>query len=248
MRFITQRVSDEAGLREIYRLRYKVYVEEWGFEKPEEHPDGLETNEYDKTSVHFVTKDAEGQIVGTVRLILNSPIGFPIERYCGIDINKNDISREKIVEISRLAISKAYRRRAEDRYIFGPDEERRSIGSFDNYEDYNHKFYRRAEDKYKYDFLRTGRVFNENRIRSEIVLSLCKAIYDESRERGLTHWYAVMTKGLYIHLRKLGINFQPIGEPIDYHGIRTPYIGEIKGIEQEMSIKNPELYEEFTKK
>jgi hypothetical protein len=55
-----------------------------------------------------------------------------------------------------------------------------------------------------------------------------------------------MTKGLYILLKKLGIIFQPIGEPVDYHGIRTPYLCEINKIEQEMSKINPELYKEFT--
>lgn len=244
MKFIAQRITDEEGLKEIYRLRYKVYVEEWGFEKPEEHPAGLEMNEYDKTSVHFATKDTEGQIVGTVRLILNSPLGFPIEKYCEINVNKNDIPSEKIAEISRLAISKAYRRRNEDRYIFGPDEERRGIGNFNNYDQ---KFYRRAEDKYKYNILRKGQVFNEKRMRPEVLLGLYKAIYNESKERGLTHWYAIMTKGLYLHLKKLRINFQPIGEPVDYHGIRTPYLGEIKSIEEEVSMENPELYEMFTK-
>ena len=56
-----------------------------------------------------------------------------------------------------------------------------------------------------------------------------------------------MTKGLYILLKRFGIDFEPIGKPVDYHGIRTPYLGDIKKIEHEVSIKNPELYEEFTR-
>jgi len=56
-----------------------------------------------------------------------------------------------------------------------------------------------------------------------------------------------MTKGLYILLSRLGINFQQIGDPVDYHGIRTPYLGDIRKIEQEVASKNPELYNEFIK-
>lgn len=245
MGFTTYQVSDYEGLTEIYRLRYRVYCEEWGFEKPEDHSDGLETDEFDKSSVHFVAKDNDGRLVGTVRLILNSPAGFPLEKYCPININKDELRRESLAEVSRLAINKNYRRRAEDKYIYGLDEERRSIGNFN----YTNKIYhRRAEDIYsRDDFLKTRRVFRERRRCPEAVIALYKAIYHESKMRQMTHWYAIMTKGLYILLRRLGICFQAIGEPVDYHGIRTPYIGDIKKIEQEVLIKNPELYNELTK-
>jgi len=245
--FTVNRVVDEKELIEVYKLRYKVYCEEWGFEKPEDHPDGLEMDEYDKYSVHFAAKDSTGKIVGTIRMILNSPEGFPIEKYCELNINKDELPRERLAEISRLAISKEYRRRAEDRYIYGPEEERRGIGVFgyypygiSAYHNYTYT-YKRAGDSY-----RRG-VLKERRKRHEPVTSLYKAIYHESKRRGLTHWYAVMTKGLFIMLKKFGFNFQPIGDPVDYHGIRTPYLGEIKKIEQEVLNTNPELYEEFTK-
>jgi N-acyl-L-homoserine lactone synthetase len=247
MSFIVTRVLDEKELREIYRLRYKVYCEEWGFERPEDHPDGLEKDVYDKSAVHFAAKDSTQKIVGTIRLILNSSEGFPIEKYCQLDINKDELPRESLAEISRLAISKEYRRRAEDRYIYGPDEERRIIGTFEHPHKLYHA-YRRIEDKYKYgSFHPINKPFHDRRKKYEPVTSLYKAIYHESKKRGLTHWYAVMTKGLFLLLKRFGFNFQPIGEPVDYHGIRTPYLGEIKKIEQEVLNTNPELYEEFTK-
>ena len=34
-------------LLEVFKLRYKVYCEEWGFERPEDHPDGIERDEFD---------------------------------------------------------------------------------------------------------------------------------------------------------------------------------------------------------
>lgn len=242
--FTVHHVSDAEKLKEIYRLRYKVYCEEWGFERPGDHPYGIETDEFDKSAVHFVAKNSEGNLVGTIRLILNSPAGFPVEKYCEININKHELPRESLAEISRLAISKEYRRRAEDRYVYGPDEERRSIGRFNYtgkiYHSESSRIYRRAEDRYK-------EVLQDRRKRPEAVISLYKAIYHESKRRQITHWYAVMTKGLYTLLRRLEINFQAIGDPVDYHGIRTPYLGDIERIEHEVSIKNPELYEEFTK-
>ena len=234
-------MTDEKGLAETYRLRYQVYVEEWSFEKAENHPDGLETDEFDKCSVHFAAKDRDGQLIGTVRLILNPNGEFPIERHCQLNIDKDKIPRENIAEISRLAISKAYRRRIEDKYIYGPDEERRSIGSFDSFT--NKILYKRFNDRYRRDF--SGKSQHDRRQRPEAVIALYKALYHESKRRGITHWYAIMTKGLFILLRRLGINFMPIGDPVDYHGIRTPYLGDIEKIEKEVSVKNPELFNEF---
>ena len=245
MNFTAQKVTDEKELTEIFKLRYKIYVDEWEFEKPEKHPDGIETDEYDKNSVHFAAKDDTGELIGTVRLIVNPPGKFPIEKYCQIELKGNEIRRENLAEISRLAITRSYRKRAEDKYVFGPDEERRSIGSFERY---THKVhYKRLDDVYKHNVLKKKRFLqHDRRKRPEIIISLYKALYYESKEREITHWYAVMTKGLDALLRKLGINFQPIGEPVDYHGIRTPYLGEIKKIEQEVSKSKPELYKEFT--
>ncbi len=237
MGFIVDKVLDDNGLKEIYRLRYKVYVEEWGFERPENHPDGIEIDEFDKNSVHFATKNENENIIGTVRLILNSPIGFPIEKRCKLNINKDELPRNYLAEISRLAISKQYRRRAEDKCIYGPAEERREVIDISNTVQ---QYQRRAEDKY-----RSGELY-ERRRGPDLVLNLYKAIYHESKKRQITHWYAVMTKGLYILLKRFGIDFEPIGQPVDYHGIRTPYLGDIKKIEHEVSIKNPKLYEEFT--
>ena len=106
MGFIVDKVLDDSGLKEIYRLRYKVYVEECGFERPENHPDGIEIDEFDKNSIHFAAKDNSKNIIGTVRLILNSQIGFPIEEHCKLNINKDELPRNHLAEISRLAISK----------------------------------------------------------------------------------------------------------------------------------------------
>ena len=245
MSFTVNRVSGEKELTEIYRLRYKIYCLEWRFEKPENHSSEILTDIYDNYSLHFAVRDYSGKIVGAVRLILYSEQGFPIEKYCHLDVSKDKIPREKIAEISRLAIHRDYRRRAEDKYIYGPDEERRSIGNF-NFS-HNYSYSRRSEDKYRYKHNTPRQVTSqiERRKTHEIVISLYKAIYQESKRRQLSSWYAVMTQGIVTLLDKFGLKFDAIGDPVDYHGIRTPYFGEISKIEQEMSNKAPELYEEF---
>jgi N-acyl-L-homoserine lactone synthetase len=254
MPFTVSRITDDSDLKEIYRLRYKVYCEEWGFEKPEDHIQGIEKDEFDKNSVHFAARDSSGKLVGTIRLILNSPEGYPIEKHCSLNINPDELPRDNLSEISRLAISKDYRQRAEDKFIYGPDEERRSIGSFDFDDKYGSPsskfYYRRAEDKFRprTGFRRTGDSSNNRRVKHEPVLSLYKAMYRESKKRQITHSYAVTAKGLQVLIRRyFGFRFEAIGDPVDYHGIRIPYLGEIKKIDEGFSEKNPDLFEEFNR-
>ena len=69
-------------LRDVYSLRYQVYINEWEFENPDDHPVGLEYDDYDAHSVHFYARSRlQNKVIGTVRTILHSDLGFPIERY-----------------------------------------------------------------------------------------------------------------------------------------------------------------------
>ncbi|RJQ14909.1 MAG: GNAT family N-acetyltransferase [Nitrospiraceae bacterium] len=245
-------VTDEKDLTGIYRLRYKVYCLEWGFEKPDNNDSGILTDVFDKHAVHFALKNSSQKVIAAVRLILDSEDGFPLERYCELNINNGDLPRDGLAEISRLVIHRDYRRRAEDKYVFGPDEERRSIGSFDfQYQSSNNRYSaRRFEDRYggtRHNAQRHNASNYERRQRHELVIGLYKAVYQESRRRQLTHWYAVMTKGIALLIEKLGLKFDVIGDPVDYHGIRTPYLGKISETERVMSETVPDLYEEFSR-
>jgi N-acyl amino acid synthase of PEP-CTERM/exosortase system len=207
-------------LDEVYRLRYKVYVEEWGFEKKEDHPDGIEMDEYDEHSVHFVVKrkDVDG-IIGTIRMITCSDKGFPIEKHCKIETDLSAFDRNRFGEISRLAVSKDYRKRSTDSVYFdGKVVEENAIAN----------------------------MFSGNRkMSNDIVLGLYKCIYKESLERRNQCILAVMARGLYLLLKRVGILFEPIGPAMNYHGLRTPYLGRIDTMLQELTKRNPDLYAEF---
>ena len=112
--FTFKRVETRGELEEVFRLRYQVYCVECGYESSEDHPGGSEKDEYDEHAVHFIALDRNGHIVGTVRLVTASEIGFPIERFCKTKLDTTLVPRESAVEVSRLAISKLYRRRTGD--------------------------------------------------------------------------------------------------------------------------------------
>lgn len=209
-------------LEEVYKLRYKVYCDEWGFERPEDHPGGIEQDEFDAHSVHFAAIRKEDQkLVGTTRIILQSELGFPIEEHCCI--NEDILKSDKALwgEISRLAVSKEFRKRTGDDSIY------------------------KHEDP---QFININSPFQEKRKNeNQIVIGLYKCIYRESMERGLTHLYAVMAKGLFLLLSRIGLNFIQAGPGVEYHGIRTPYIGCIQKMLEEFSRTNNNLYQCFIK-
>lgn len=211
---------DDPLLNEVFRLRYKVYCDEWGFERPEDHPGGIEQDTFDAHSVHFaaIRKD-DGKLIGTSRIILDSSLGFPIEEHCQINEDIVKADKKHWAEISRLAVSKEFRKRAGDNSIYKDDEM--------HVQEVNNPFHEKRT--------------NEN----QIVIGLYRCIYLESMERGLTHLYAVMAKGLFLLLHRIGLNFIQVGPGIDYHGIRIPYIGDIELMLEEFSKTNNKLYRCF---
>lgn len=76
-----------------------------------------------------------------------------------------------------------------------------------------------------------------------VVSGLYKCVYQHSMEAGLTHWYAVMVEGLFNLLNRWHISWTPIGDEVEYHGRRIPYMAEINLNEKNMRKHNSSLLE-----
>ncbi len=213
-------------LRETYRLRYQVYCQELNFLNPENYPEGMEKDEYDPHSIHFAALDQEDEIVGTIRLIKGADIPFPIEVHCRLDIkiNGNGLLRKNLAEISRLAVSKKYRKRV--------DDGRTGMESYPMAKD-SEEAKRELESK------------EYRRKRPEIVLGLYRLMYCESKEHHLTHWFAAMERTLWEVLNRYGMQFKQIGEEVDYYGPVIPFLGSISDLERHIYQRNPELYASY---
>ena len=92
-------------------------------------------------------------------------------------------------------------------------------------------------------FMGNGRDFRRH-FEQELVRGLYISLYRDSKFRGLTHWFAVMARGLYLILKRWGISFEQIGPARDYHGIRAPYLISIESIERSLVHYDPALYRE----
>lgn len=80
------RVDDQpAYLEATYKMRYSVYCREKHFLNEDDYPDRLETDEYDRCSLHFAAINEEGLIKGTVRVVTPPDGNFPLLQHCVLD-------------------------------------------------------------------------------------------------------------------------------------------------------------------
>ncbi|WP_319574660.1 PEP-CTERM/exosortase system-associated acyltransferase [uncultured Desulfobacter sp.] len=207
-RFRFGQVIDDDILKGTFRMRYEVYVDEFGFEDEADHPDGLETDKYEKESIHFACLNETNSVVGTIRLVLHSDKGFPIEHATKLNFTGEKPEPDKTGEISRLTVSKGLRRRKEDGMYGVESYLKRKEGGV-------------LPDDGTIPKKMAGR---KNPI---IVLGLYQVMLHESLRQGLTYWYMITEKKIFYALKKYGFLFHQIGEPVQYHGERIPYFADI---------------------
>ena len=191
-------------LEEVFRLRHQVYCEELGFEP--QRASRLEHDEYDKRSIHcLLFHKASKTYIGCSRLILadsNEPEApFPFELTCGKSLrwsfdSSAGTGRERYGEISRLAIIAKFRRfpRNDVAVADGGSED-----FYDGDEDEKHLF-------------------------PTISLGLYLAMTAIVLNQGLKGVFAMMEPRLARRLRRLGILFEQVGEAVEHHGLRGPFL------------------------
>jgi N-acyl amino acid synthase of PEP-CTERM/exosortase system len=204
---------------DLQRLRYDVYCEELKFLDVSNYPSGLESDPFDPVSVQFAAVNAENQAVATLRLVRDSTLGFPLEQHAAsLWPAFSALPRDKTVEISRLILSRHYRRRAnDDRYGVGgttpmpprddaprPPVQRRSPYPI-------------------------------------ILFGLFRLMFEESVNTGLEWWLTAMEPWLRTYLSRFGFTFMPVGEPIEYYGQVVPYAAKIEDIFRAVAETKPEV-------
>ena len=208
-------------LRLSYALRYRVYCEERHFLSAADYPDGIEQDEYDDYSLHFGSFDGEGEIVGSARLVLRSPLGFPMFDHCAIDPvwQKKLEAIPNLVEISRLVVSGRYRRRANDGFYgiqpLGEPAPPPPSAQPD----------RRAQ--------------------FSVAISLFKAMYQAAKRLRMTHALSAMELTLLRLLRRYHFPFEKIGPEVDYFGPVTPFVLDGMQVEERLAADAPDLLHEF---
>ena len=101
--------DDPVLLEQSYRLRYQVYCVERHFLNADDYPDGREMDDFDAVSVHVGALDSDGELAGTARVVLPTPLGYPLSHYCAFFPEvRLDAPGMRVVECSRTMISRDY--------------------------------------------------------------------------------------------------------------------------------------------
>lgn len=205
-----------------YRIRYRVYCDEFGYENPADFPEQLESDEYDERSLHCVIMHHSGMPAACVRLVPTdgdiSLDPLPYEKYCGDSVDFDfvrslGLQRERVCEISRLAVDGAFRRRS--------GEAMTRFGEVD-----------------AMDITR-----REQRTFSLIAIAAFLAATALTELSGRTDVFAMMEPFLPRLLKRSGIVFQRAGADVDYHGIRAPYFIRTQDALEGMRPDLRELYD-----
>ena len=217
--FIRVQPEDTATLTDIRRLRYDVYCLECRYLDASAFPDHLEHDEFDPYSTHFCARNERGEMVATLRLVFDSPLGFPLEGHAGpLSEAYGQLPRAKSAEISRLILAKSYRRRANDG-LYGADLGAPALSQ-------DELTYRRSQ----YPL---------------ILFGLFKEMYMESLGIGLEYWLAAMEAGLQRMLANFGLGLKQVGEPMSYYGQVIPYYASIEELTRFVMESRPDVFKFF---
>jgi len=191
--------NDEALRDAAMEVRYAVYCEELGYEAADAFPDGKERDRYDERSLHCLLRHRPGnRFAGCIRLVLSSgDEPFPFESVCEgtLDVALSTCERQRFGEISRLAVHTDFRRRANERGVPYPAS----------------------------DLATHQPSEQERRVYPHLALGLYLGAAAVGLARGLEGVFALMERRLCVRLRRLGIEFEQVGGPIDHRGERIPY-------------------------
>jgi N-acyl amino acid synthase of PEP-CTERM/exosortase system len=206
--------------QEVYKLRYQVYCLEKGFEDLESHPNGLEYDEYDQHSCHYLIRHRTSECyMATTRLILPNNEPFPMEAHSQIDNIElvKTINRANLAELSRFCVSKQFRRRANEQDLIITND----------------------LDDSRY----STRGKNSS---ASITLALFACAIKMSSEHNIHYWYALIEPALKRVVAPLGINVVQMGELVDHHGMRLPCALKVEDLLREAATKDPEYLEMLT--
>lgn len=228
--FSVKVATSPKAIDEVFGVRYQVYCIDRPFEDPNCFADNREQDAYDPRSAHgLIRHRMTGDSVAAVRLIMASDDpeeeDFPMEASCIPQMDQEaqdaiaNTCREQVAEISRLAVSREFRRRL-NLDNSDPDS--------DSDPDSCNTYYIDAE--------------KGKRAMPYIILGLFSAILQMSIKHGITHWMAVMEPAQLRLLKRFGVEFDHVGPVLDYHGRRCPAFAEAASLIEGARKRRPDVW------
>jgi N-acyl amino acid synthase of PEP-CTERM/exosortase system len=196
------------------RLRYKVYCVERGWYDEVRISKGHELDAYDNRAHHaLLTRNDSGEGIGVVRLVL------PSRDSTDPDLPIQEIAPDPLtlidepVDFARMAeVSR-----------FAVTREARNWTPAPAY-------------------LNGGEGSPNIPRSSTFSIFLMRSIVLMARANNIEFFCATMEPSLILHLGRMGIRFEPLGEPKEYHGLRQPCYAKLSRIENDIQRDRPDIY------
>jgi N-acyl amino acid synthase of PEP-CTERM/exosortase system len=184
---------------EVYRIRHQVYCEELKFEP--ERPDKRESDEYDAQSKHLLIRSVQtGQYIGCTRIVRAraddpQPL-MPFEKSCEQAIDRSIADPRNL---PRNSIAEISRLAVIAAYRKRKGDSKAPISISEN------DFGTFVQPRFPY-----------------IPVALYLGTLELARLSGIDTIFVLTEPRLASHFRKLGVDIQPIGSPIEHRGKRVP--------------------------
>ncbi|HEY1327423.1 MAG TPA: PEP-CTERM/exosortase system-associated acyltransferase [Casimicrobiaceae bacterium] len=183
--------------RAAYRIRHEVYCEDLGYEPV--RADGMETDAYDAHAEHCLLKGvSDPSFVGCIRLVFGrSDAPLPFEQLCASTLDRSIVEparlpRDRIAEVSRLAVIRRYRRRRGEAARPGGDIDDNDFGT---------------PDRPRFPYIPVG---------------LYLGMIAQARRHGIETLFVLTEPRLASHLSRLGVRITRIGGAVEHRGARVP--------------------------
>ena len=209
--------------QEAFKIRYGVYSDELGWEP--ENESKMETDECDDYSFHCLLEHRRtGVFAGCVRLVIppvtQPDLKLPFEQNClqsaRLEVmDPTKLSRGSFGEISRLAVLSSFRRREKEKNV-----------------------------PFVLNQINPETVFTEVERRSfpNIAMGLYIAAVALAQICNHMGAFVMMEPRLNRRLNRFGLNFQQIGDEMDYHGLRAMFFLSREDFSANLKPELAELY------
>ncbi|WP_240692175.1 PEP-CTERM/exosortase system-associated acyltransferase [Alteromonas portus] len=197
-------IANEENEKQVsYKTRHKVYCEEMKFEQ--KNAASIEKDKYDDRAINcYIKHRPTGECAGTIRLVLPTEAGLslPLEEKCAEAFEDGALlpsscDPTSVCEISRLAIPREFRVRQMRSKIL-PTEKLEKIKQ------------------------RKSTPFNVEHF-PYLSIALYLMATSICQHLNVQHAYVLMEPKLARRMKAFGINFNSVGDAIEFNGKRVPY-------------------------
>jgi N-acyl amino acid synthase of PEP-CTERM/exosortase system len=216
--FSVRLVDTDALRRDAQRLRYQVYSVENDFEPP--NSEGLEHDVYDERAPQALLFHNElDEPLGTVRLVL------PDARRAAGSLPIHGVCPAELFSRADLPTDKT--------------------GEISRFALSKARFQRLL---HRNGPVPAGHHDDSRRALSFACLGLITAVRQIASANGITHVAAIMKPALLRRLQLLGLSFDQVHSPVDYHGWRVPCFTRIERLEGDVQRQRPDLWGVFSER